>query len=243
LGSISDPTPQQKPVSESAPRQNKARAEAASVVTATLPAIPTERDKLVEGALEVAAAVNLLIEQKAEQVENRSRDLIRLMLVVRESFKDEDSGIIDEEAFWPFVKHRAGGRSKPKNQWQRLAKACVPKKTKSPQVSKYGYVLAALVQEGVSSETVMDEFEVRDSVAGSDRQYTGLDRFVRLYKAATRDPSKSKNPFSKMSPERLRDRAEFLIEALRNKGMLNPQIEDVDDLVCDPPPEEKRLKV
>lgn len=230
LNLIVDPAPQQSPIPDPVSNRKDAGIEAASVVTATLLPVPTGRDKLVGDAVEVAATVNRLIEEKADQIENRSRDLIRLMLLVRESF--EDQGTIDEKALWQFVDRRAGSvRGKLKNPWQRLAKACVPKGTKRPQVSKYGYVLAALVTEGIGSDTVMEEFEAEAPVAGSERDYTGMDRFVRLYKANIPGPAKDANPFMTMEAERLRERAELLIDALRAKHLLNPEIEDVSDLM------------
>jgi hypothetical protein len=92
-------------------------------------------------------------------------------------------------------------------------------------------VLAALVKEGIGSDTVMEEFEAEAPVAGSERDYTGMDRFVRLYKANIPGPAKDANPFMTMEAERLRERAELLIDALRAKHLLNPEIEDVSDLM------------
>lgn len=231
LSLIVDPATQQKPIHDPVSSRKNTGIEAASVVTATLPPVPSGRDKLVGDAVEAAAMVNRLIEEKAGQIENRSRDLIRLMLIVRESF--EDQGTIDEEAFWQFVDHRAGPvRGKLKNRWQRLAKVCVPKETKRPQVSKYGYVLAALVKEGIGSDTVMEEFEIE-----------GMDRFVRLYKADIVGPAKDANPFMTLKSERLREQAELLIDALRARHLLSPEVEDVSDLMLSDPPEEKRFKV
>ncbi|MEN3214179.1 hypothetical protein PUR23_29820 [Methylorubrum populi] len=230
LNLIVDPSPQQSPIPDPVSSPKNAGIKAASVVTATLPPVHSRHDKLVGDAAKVAAAVNRLIEEKDDQIENRSRDLIRLMLIVRESFKDQ--GTINEEAFWQFVDRQAGPvRGKLKNRWQRLAKVCVPRETKRPQVSKYGYVLAALVKEGIGSDTVMEEFEAEAPVAGSERDYTGMDRFVRLYKANIPGPAKDANPFMTMEAERLRERAELLIDALRAKHLLNPEIEDVSDLM------------
>lgn len=208
----------------------KRRGKASSVATATPPSMPTRQDKLVDDAMKAGEALNRLLNDSTEKTENQSRDLIRRMLLVRESF--EANGAFDEDAFWKFVDHRAGRvRGKLTNRWQRLAKVCVPKSTKAPQVSKLGYVLAALNSEGIDSTTVMDEFDEAGSVAGSERDYTGLDRFVRLYKASIGDPLKSANPFMDMKPRRLVDQAHLLYEALRAKDLLNPKIKDVDDFV------------
>ncbi|MGA4555590.1 hypothetical protein [Methylorubrum aminovorans] len=242
LSLIVDPAPQQSPITDPVSSRKNAGGKAASVVTATLPPVPNRGDKLVGEAVEVAATVNRLIEQKAGQIENRSRDLIRLMLLVRESF--ENQGTIDEKALWQFVDRRAGPvRGALRNQWQRLAKVCVPKETKRPQVSKYGYVLAALVKEGIGSDTVMEEFEAEAPVADSKRDYTGMDRFVRLYKADIAGPPRDANPFMTLKSERLREQAELLIDALRARHLLSPEVEDVSDLVLPDPLEEKRFKV
>lgn len=215
-----------------------------TVAMATPVSVSALQAKLVDDAVEIAHDINGVISRSGHEVEDKSRELIRRMLLVRESFENEDDGVFNADAFWEFVEHRAGPvRVPPKNPWQRLAKACVPEGTKRPQVSKYGYVLAALVREEIASDSVIEEFDDERPVGDSERDYTGLDRFVRLHRHHLRGESGPVNPFMTMKPQRLRTQAEFLIKALKEKGLLNPQVGDVNHLMLPSPSEEEGLKI
>lgn len=226
-------TPQAVPTHKKGPgnaTSKKARGKASSVATATRSPTLTQHDKLVHDAMQAAAAINHLLVENTDQTEHQSPDLIRRMLLVRESF--EVKGAFDEVTFWQFVDRRCGPvRGKLKNRWQRLAKMCVPKETKRPQVSKYGYVLSALVKRDIRAADVMDAFEDEGAVEPGGRDYTGMERFVQFYKQDTFDPAKPTNPLLTWGKRRLVDHARLVVEALKAQDLLRSRIKDADDIL------------
>lgn len=191
-----------------------------SVDASTLPS--KNHEILTEEAIAEANAINGLSDKHAQSVEKRSRILIQRILRVRESF--ETNEIFDEKAFQEFLrrrKHRAGG--KLKNPWQRVVKLCMPEGTHRSLVSKYGYVVAALVEREIRADTVLAAFEQREFVEGDNREYSGLERFVRLYKQDVRPPVVSdepKDPFAGWSKNRVAQSAFSFITLLYVNDML-----------------------
>ncbi|WP_238193287.1 hypothetical protein, partial [Methylobacterium frigidaeris] len=137
-GKIIDPTP--APVASKGP----------DFVTAV-----TNSDAFQQ-AKAAGAAHDKLLDEQGDKAESVGRTAIYEALRFAERFRDQN-GTIDLSALKDFLSEETG---KPihggvSNDWQPLAKACSDEKALRPIVTKRGYVLAALVAKGVSSERLL----------------------------------------------------------------------------------------
>jgi hypothetical protein len=209
-----------------------------SVVMTTLQANRDARVADANAAVEQYAALYVA---GPKATDAQGREAIRRMLLVRESF--EVNGAFDWDTFIPYADNVLGRlRVPPKNSWQRLARVCCPKTTKPPQVSKFGYILATLDRLGVKSANVMAEFAKCEPVKEGGPNYTGMDRFVRLFKRDMKEQAAEdeieveadpKNPYERYADEQLVKSAKFLTEELRMRKMLRGDIVDVEDVLND----------
>ncbi|SEO42567.1 hypothetical protein SAMN04487843_101347 [Methylobacterium sp. ap11] len=205
-----------------------------SVVMTTL---PVNREARVKAANAVVKQYIILDEEGDKATDAKGREAIHHMLLVGESF--EVNGKFDWEAFSTYADKKCGRlRTPPKNPLQRLARVCCPKGTKAPQVTKFGYILAALRQRGITSTNVMAEFAKREPVKDGGPNYTGMDRFVRLHKRdvkeeAGEDEAAPENPFKGFTDKRLAKNAKLLTDELRSRKMLRDGIVDFEGVLND----------
>ncbi|AWB20302.1 hypothetical protein DA075_04590 [Methylobacterium currus] len=204
-----------------------------SSVAAT--ALPVDHNALVAHAVDAVKQYTGLDSRAAEQVDAQGQEAIRRMLIVRESF--EIDGQFDWVSFNAYADNQRGRlKTPPKNPLQRLARVCCPPTTKRPQVSKFGYVLAALDQRGITSATVMAEFRKREPVKDGGPDHGGMERFVRLFKLDMKEEagkSGESNPYERYTDIRLIKHAKFLIEALRAREMLRDGVVDVEGILTE----------
>lgn len=157
-----------------------------------------------------------------------SRDLIKNMLRVVESFKD-DKGTLDKRALEDFLKKHVGDKhASEKAEFFRISKYCSTSETPKVMTSKRAYALDTIVERGISSDNLDDVFDVEENNIGPDKvTRSGMQKYILLFQDKHGLLKSSKDKYRNMKDEAFFKLAREIISEIRQRTSLP------DELIAD----------
>lgn len=200
--------------------------------------IADEADQARAAAYLEAESAYAALDQKVAEADKTQWKLAAAILRVGECLLDASHELDPAKLDAFLTKQNVKRHGNNREEWRLIVKACVPPKTEADRITKLGYALTSMFDQGIGSEMALAELENGADIDGTKR--FGLNRFVIQYKAdrkakaaATEGRSETPNKYKLMEKDRLLREAGLLLAALKDKAIALPSLKRLEEAIAE----------